>query len=92
MQEVIISIIEIFENDRNQIMMALKKIYDDRNKKARAKKEADEKIKDKAKSTDDEKVLIDAIEAYKEEIEDLKDEQKLLRVLASAERQYCTTN
>lgn len=84
LKEVITSIIEIFENDRNQIMMALKKIYDDRNKKAKAKKEADEKIKGKGKSTADEKVLIDAIEAYKEEIEDLKDEQKLLRVLASA--------
>jgi signal transduction histidine kinase len=83
-KEAIKSIIEIFENDRNQIMMSLKKIYDDRNKKERAKKEADEKIKDKAKSTEEEKVLIEAIEAYKEEIEDLKDEQKLLRVLASA--------
>jgi len=83
-KEAIKSIIEIFENDRNQIMMSLKKIYDDRNKKEKAKKEAEEKIKDKEKSTEDEKVLIDAIEAYKEEIEDLKDEQKLLRVLASA--------
>jgi signal transduction histidine kinase len=84
LKEVIISIIEIFENDRNQIMMSLKKIYDDRNKKEKAKREADEKIKGKNKSPDDEKVYIEAIEAYKEEIEDLKDEQKLLRVLASA--------
>ncbi|MFZ4400921.1 MAG: sensor histidine kinase [Bacteroidales bacterium] len=83
-KEVIKSLIEFFENDRNQIMMSLKKIYEDRNKKEKAKKEADEKIKNKAKSTEEEKVLIDAIEAYKEEIEDLKDEQKLLRVLASA--------
>jgi signal transduction histidine kinase len=83
-KEVITSIIEIFENDRNQIMMALKKIYDDRNKKDKAKKEADDKIKGNKKSPDDDKVYKEAIEAYKEEIEDLKDEQKLLRVLASA--------
>ena len=32
--------------------MSLKKIYDDRNKREKAKKEADEKIKDKEKSTE----------------------------------------
>jgi len=85
-KEVIISIIEIFENDRNQVMMSLKKIYEDRNQKEKAKKDAEERInlKRENKKTQDEKVYIEAIEAYKEEIEELKDEQKLLRVLASA--------
>lgn len=83
-KELIKSIIGIYENDRNQIMMSLKKIFDERNKKEKAKKEADEKIKNKETSSKEEKVLIDALEAYKEEIEELKDEQKLLRVLASA--------
>ncbi|MCB0746058.1 MAG: sensor histidine kinase [Ignavibacteriae bacterium] len=83
-KEIIKSIVEIFENDRNQIMMSLKKIYDSRNKSEKAKKDADKKIKNKAKSSEDEKILINAIEAYKDEIEELKDEQKLLRVLASA--------
>ncbi|MBK7379260.1 MAG: sensor histidine kinase [Ignavibacteriales bacterium] len=83
-KEIIKSIIGLYENDRNQIMMSLKKIYDERNKKEKAKKDAEEKIKSKKTRTEDEKVLIDALEAYKEDIEDLKDEQKLLRVLASA--------
>ncbi|MFN8251186.1 MAG: sensor histidine kinase [Ferruginibacter sp.] len=83
-KELIKSIIGIYENDRNQIMMSLKKIFDERNKKEKAKKEAEEKIKSKEQKTEGEKVLIDALEAYKEEIEELKDEQKLLRVLASA--------
>jgi signal transduction histidine kinase len=83
-KEILKSIINIYENDRNQIMMSLKKIYDEKNKKEKAKREAEERIKDKENSTKEEKVFIDAIEAYKEEIEDLKDEQKLLRVLASA--------
>lgn len=85
-KEIIRSIIGIYENDRNQIMMSLKKIYDTRNKKERKKQIAEEKIKSKNKSNipEGEKILIEAIEVYKEEIEDLKDEQKLLRVLASA--------
>lgn len=83
-KEIIKSIIGVYENDRNQIMMSLKKIHDDRNKKEKAKKDADEKIKNKKTKTDDEKVYIDAIEAYREEVDELKDEQKLLRVLASS--------
>ena len=83
-KEIIKAIIEIFENDRNQIMMSLKSIYDVKNQKEKTKQEADEKAKNKKSKSDDEKLYIDAIEAYKEEITDLKDEQKLLRVLASA--------
>lgn len=91
-KEIIKSIIEVFENDRNQIMISLKKIYDEANKKNQAKEAADKiiKNKDKTKSNNaaDEKTeketLISAIEAYKEDIEELQDEQKILRVLASA--------
>lgn len=91
-KEIIKSIIEVFENDRNQIMISLKKIYDDENKKRQAKEAADKIIKDKnnpkSGNAAEEKVqkdtLISAIEAYKEDIEELQDEQKILRVLASA--------
>lgn len=92
-KEILKSVIEIFEQDRNQIMMTLKKIYDENNKKAKAKEEADRIIKnkkDKKNNSDssdpsvDKDTLIDAIEAYKEDIEELQDEQKILRVLASA--------
>lgn len=92
-KEIIKAIIEVFENDRNQIMISLKKIYDENNKKRQAKEAADAIIKskdDKNKSnsnTDDKtekETLISAIEAYKEDIEELQDEQKILRVLASA--------
>lgn len=92
-KEILKSIIEIFEQDRNQIMMTLKKIYDEKNKKERAKQAADEIIegkKDNKKKTEsidskaEKDTLISAIEAYKEDIEELQDEQKILRVLASA--------
>lgn len=92
-KEILKSVIEIFEQDRNQIMMTLKKIYDENNKKAKAKEEADRIIKNKkdkksdSDSSDpsvDKDTLINAIEAYKEDIEELQDEQKILRVLASA--------
>lgn len=91
-KEIIKSIIEVFENDRNQIMISLKKIYDDENKKRQAKEAADKIIKDKnnpksgnaAEEKSEKDTLISAIEAYKEDIEELQDEQKILRVLASA--------
>lgn len=92
-KEIIKSIIEIFENDRNQIMMTLKKIYDERNKKRKAQEEAEQIIKNKKSSSNtptpteasaEKETLITAIEAYKEDIEELQDEQKILRVLASA--------
>ena len=92
-KEIIKSIIEIFEQDRNQIMMTLKKIYDDNNQKNKAKLEAEQIIKNKkgkkdnlsnADSSTEKDTLISAIEAYKEDIEELQDEQKILRVLASA--------
>lgn len=91
-KEIIKSIIEIFEQDRNQIMMTLKKIYDDNNKKNQAKEDAERIIKNKKGKNDnsgnnpnaEKDTLISAIEAYKEDIEELQDEQKILRVLASA--------
>lgn len=90
-KEIIKSIIEIFEQDRNQIMMTLKKLYDDRHKKSQAKESAEQIIKNKKsnnsnsenKQTEND-TLINAIEAYKEDIEELQDEQKILKVLASA--------
>jgi signal transduction histidine kinase len=83
-KEILKEIIGFFENDRNQIMMTLKKIYDERTKKERAKSFAEEKAKTKSTSTEDEKKLLEAIDAYKDEITDLEEEQKILRVLASA--------
>lgn len=92
-KEILKAIIEIFEQDRNQIMMTLKKIYDDANKKRKAQEEAEQIIKNKAKSSasptpteanEEKETLITAIQAYKEDIEELQDEQKILRVLASA--------
>ena len=92
-KEIIKAIIEVFENDRNQIMMSLKKIYDERNKKRQAQEAADAIIKNKRDKKDsnsgsddktENETLISAIEAYKEDIEELQDEQKILRVLASA--------
>jgi signal transduction histidine kinase len=91
-KEIIKSIIEVFENDRNQIMISLKKIYDERSKKRQAQEAADQIIKNKKgwptqKTTDsntEKETLITAIEGYKEDIEELQDEQKILRVLASA--------
>lgn len=92
-KEIIKSIIEIFENDRNQIMMTLKKIYDERNKKIKAQEAAEQIIKNKkssnatpsqAEASAEKDTLITAIEAYKEDLEELQDEQKILRVLASA--------
>lgn len=91
-KEILKSIIDLFENDRNQIMMTLKRIYDERNKKRKAQEAAEQIIKNKnektTKSTEESNTekdtLITAIEGYKEDIEELQDEQKILRVLASA--------
>ena len=91
-KEILKSIIEFFENDRNQIMMTLKKIYDERNKKRQAQEAAEQIIKNKntsttqtsVEATTEKETLISAIEGYKEDIEELQDEQKILRVLASA--------
>ncbi len=94
-KEILKSIIEIFENDRNQIMMTLKKIYDDSNRKRKAQEEAEQIIKNKTSSSNaipptpteasaEKETLITAIQAYKDDIEELQDEQKILRVLASA--------
>lgn len=92
-KEILKSIIEVFENDRNQIMMTLKRIYDERNKKRKAQEDAEQIINNKKESSTtptpekekaEKETLISAIEAYKEDLEELQDEQKILRVLASA--------
>lgn len=93
-KNILIEIIGVFENDRNQIMMSLKKIFDENNKREKAKEEAKKKAKEKKdkeagsnnndSSEDDTNTLVDGVLAFEEENEDLKDEQKLLRVLASA--------
>uniref|UniRef100_UPI00404A756F ATP-binding protein n=1 Tax=Gelidibacter sp. TaxID=2018083 RepID=UPI00404A756F len=87
---ILIEIINVFENDRNQIMMSLKDIYDEKNKREKAKQDAKNKAKEKQSGNssdvneDDTNTLIEGVLAFEEENEDLKDEQKLLRVLASA--------
>ncbi len=89
-KNILIELIGIFENDRNQVMMALKKNFDERNKKEKAKQEAKEKAKQKQDDPDtetsdeDTDTLVQGVLAFEEENEELKDEQKLLRVLASA--------
>lgn len=90
-KNILIEIINVFENDRNQVMMTLKKIYDENNKREQAKEEAKNKAKEKqsGKPSDDSNeedtdTLVKGVLAFEEENEDLKDEQKLLRVLASA--------
>lgn len=91
-KEILISILEIFENDRNQIMMSLKKLYDDRNKKRKAQEAAEKILKNKKNTptqnsiilNEEKETLMTAIEGYKDDIEELQDEQKILRVLASA--------
>ena len=92
-KNILIEIIGVFENDRNQVMMTLKKIFDENNKREKAKEEAKRKAKEKKDkesngdeetSAEDTSTLVDGVLAFEEENEDLKDEQKLLRVLASA--------
>ena len=74
------SLINVFEYDRNMVMMAFKELYDQRNETENKKKEA-EKLKNKKNPTDDDfQKILDAIEIYKEEIKDLREEQKRLRI------------
>jgi signal transduction histidine kinase len=102
-KELLLAIINVFENDRNQIMMALKKLFDNHNQREKAKSEAGKKIKDFNKKTskkkknttpEEKQKLLDeaedvintseeAIKALKEDIDELLNEQKILRVLAS---------
>ncbi|WP_437371250.1 ATP-binding protein [Maribacter litoralis] len=91
-KNILIEIIGVFENDRNQVMMTLKKLFDEKNKREKAKEDAKKKAKEKkdgnstqnAPNSEDTDTLVDGVLAFEEENEDLKDEQKLLRVLASA--------
>lgn len=88
-RELLQNIIAVFEKDRNEIMRSVKERIDIIYKKEKTKSEADE-IVDKYKSDDhsdksdsEKSILASAIQTYKEELEDLRDEQKLLRILAS---------
>ena len=90
-KNILIEIIGVFENDRNQVMMSLKKMFDENNKKEKAKEDARKKAKEKKEAGnnstsngDDTDTFVEGVLAFEEENEDLKDEQKLLRVLASA--------
>lgn len=89
-KNILIELIGIFENDRNQVMMALKKNFDKRNKKEKAKQDAKSKAQEKQDNPDtetsdeDTETLVQGVLAFEEENIELKDEQKLLRVLASA--------
>jgi len=89
-KNILIEIIGVFENDRNQIMMSLKKLYDEKNKREKAKEDARKAAKERQNNestnteNDDSETLAEGILAFEEENADLKDEQKLLRVLASA--------
>ena len=105
-KNILIEIIGIFENDRNQVMMTLKKIFDEKNKLEKAKEDAKKKAEERQgennssgatgsnissganntnkTSDDDADTLALGLLAFEEENEELKDEQKLLRVLASA--------
>lgn len=89
-KNILIEIINVFENDRNQVMMILKKIFDENNQREKAKEDARNKAKENqfgnsdGTNKEDTKTLVKGVLAFEEENEDLKDEQKLLRVLASA--------
>ncbi len=88
-KELLISILNKFENDRNQIMMALYNIHKERDKREQAKNKADETLNNQGKGKDsgkenNEETFKEAYKAVKDELEELKDEQKLLKVLASA--------
>lgn len=88
-KELLISILNKFENDRNQIMMALYNIRKERDKREQAKNKADKTLKNQEKGKDsgkenNEETFKEAYKAVKDELEELKDEQKLLKVLASA--------
>jgi signal transduction histidine kinase len=89
-KEIITAIINKFENDRNQILMSLNNIYKKKNKEAAAKALADKKLEEeeKGQSSSDDKdsaeTFKEAYKAVKGELEEIKDEQKLLKVLASA--------
>ncbi|MDX2306419.1 MAG: ATP-binding protein [Microscillaceae bacterium] len=93
-KELIIAIIEVFEKDRNQIMMSLKEIYDKKNPKRSILNQADEIIESVKQHNPtngqitnyqqkDGNTLISAIEIYKEELDELEEEQKILRILAA---------
>ena len=87
-KNVVLSFISFFEKDRNRIMIVLKQIYDDNNERAKKKKEADEILEDNSNNTGDDKSeekqkLLDAIRIYKEEAEELKHDQRIMRALAS---------
>ncbi|WP_422861306.1 sensor histidine kinase [Flagellimonas sp. W118] len=90
-KEILLQIINKFENDRNQILMSLYKIYKEDNKREAAKEKADEVISEEDKNegesssdANNKETFKEAYKAIKEELSETRDEQKLLKVLASA--------
>ncbi len=98
-KQILLKIIEKFERDRTYVIYSLGEIDKVRSDAAKNKQRADEIIADEEKKEEkkqkkgiieelfedkDKKILVDAIKTYKEELEELKDEQKIMRALASS--------
>lgn len=98
-RQILLKIIEKFERDRTYIIYSLGEIDKLNTNAAKNKQRADEIIADEEKKEEkkqkkgtieelfedkDKKILVDAIKTYKEELEELKDEQKIMRALASS--------
>ncbi len=97
-KQILLKIIEKFERDRTYIIYNLGEIDKVRNNVAQNKQRADDIIAEEEKNQEknqkrgtielfedkEKKILVDAIKTYKEELEELKDEQKIMRALASS--------
>lgn len=89
-KEIILAVIKEFENDRSHIGQELFALNNEKSEREQNRQRAEE-VGTKARSkrgkdspeTTDEEVLAKEVEYQKEEIEELKEEQKLLRGLAS---------
>ncbi len=92
LKELVLGFIKYFEKDRNEIMMRIFKIYSLIDAEERKRKEADqiaEKVLSEANDAQtsnkaDIKALAEGYKIAAEQIHDLKEEQKLLRVLATS--------
>jgi signal transduction histidine kinase len=95
-RQIITKLIEEFENDRSQIGYELAAFYEETNRAqiteeqaadilARIKQTAKSKRPDEAKSEDerDKEILAQLVSIKEEEIDELKNEQQLLKILAS---------
>ncbi|EAY29200.1 sensor histidine kinase [Microscilla marina] len=88
-KQLVLGIIDVFEKDRNKVMTTLKKINDQRKKTESTKSEANKIIESiergdiRDMSDEEQKTLVSAYKIQIAEGEDFKEEQKLLRVLAT---------